>query len=52
MHSKANAMMRAYIESQSADGGGGNGASAAADPLAGQTPAMGDEAAQTQWAGS
>ena len=50
MHSKANAMMRAYIESQSADGGGGNGA--AADPLASQTPAMGDQAAQAQWAGT
>src|SRR5919205_1963929 len=40
MHSKANALMRAYIESQTGDGGGGgNGASAASDPLASQTPA-------------
>jgi len=49
MHSKANAMMRAYIESQS--GGNGDGA-AAADPLASQTPSLGDEAAQAQWAGT
>ncbi len=52
MHSKANAIMRAYIESQSGDGGGGNGASAASDPLASQTPGMGDETAQAQWAGT
>jgi 4-oxalocrotonate tautomerase len=53
MHSKANALMRAYIESQTGDGGGGgNGASAASDPLASQTPAMGDESAQAQWAGT
>ena len=52
MHSKANALMRAYIESQTGDGGGGNGASASADPLASQTPAMGDESAQAQWAGT
>jgi 4-oxalocrotonate tautomerase len=52
MHSKANALMRAYIESQSGDGGGGNGAAAASDPRASQTPAMGDEQAQGQWAGT
>jgi 4-oxalocrotonate tautomerase len=52
MHSKANAMMKAYIESLSAgDGGGGNG-SAGADPLGDQTPSLGDEAAQAQWAGT
>jgi 4-oxalocrotonate tautomerase len=51
MHSKANALMRAYIESQTGDGGG-NGASASSDPLASQTPAMGDESAQAQWAGT
>ena len=49
MHAKANALMRAYIESQS--GGGGNGSEAAADPLASQTPSLGDEAAQAQWSG-
>jgi 4-oxalocrotonate tautomerase len=53
MHSKANAIMKAYIESQSAGDGaaGGNGSAADAEPLAGQTPDMGDEAAQAQWAG-
>jgi 4-oxalocrotonate tautomerase len=51
MHSKANALMKAYIESQ--PGGGGNGAAAAGgDPLGDQTPSLGDEAAQAQWAGS
>ncbi len=53
MHSKANAIMRAYIESQSAGDGAaaGNGSGEAADPLASQTPDMGDEVAQAQWAG-
>ncbi|MDQ3898855.1 MAG: tautomerase family protein [Actinomycetota bacterium] len=53
MHSKANALMRAYIESQTGDGGGNGSAdpAAAADPLASQTPSLGDEAAQAQWAG-
>ncbi len=52
MHSKANEIMRAYIESQSAgDGAAGNGSAEPADPLASQTPDMGDEAAQAQWAG-
>ena len=50
MHSKANAMMKAYIESQAADGGG-NGSGAVDDPLGSQTPASGDDAAQAQWAG-
>ena len=50
MHSKANAVMKAYIESQSA--GGGDGAAAAdGNPLADQTPSLGDEAAQAQWSG-
>jgi 4-oxalocrotonate tautomerase len=50
MHSKANAMMKAYIESQSA--GNGDGAAAAdVNPLSDQTPSLGDEAAQAQWAG-
>lgn len=48
MHSKANEIMKAYIESQSA----GDGAAAGdANPLANQTPSLGDEAAQAQWAG-
>ncbi|MEA2684918.1 MAG: 4-oxalocrotonate tautomerase [Actinomycetota bacterium] len=53
MHAKANAMMQAYVESLSTDGaGGGDGAAAAvADPLASQTPGLGDDAAQAQWAG-
>ena len=51
MHGKANAIMRAYIESQS--GGNGDGAAAAdVNPLANQTPSLGDERAQAQWAGS
>jgi 4-oxalocrotonate tautomerase len=49
MHANANAVMKAYVESQG--GGGGNGGSASADP----DPAGGsDEAsqsAQAQWAG-
>ena len=54
MHSNANAIMQAFVESQSsgaAGDGGGNGSAAAADPLGSQTPDMGDEAAQAQWAG-
>ncbi|MEA2932176.1 MAG: 4-oxalocrotonate tautomerase [Actinomycetota bacterium] len=55
MHAKANALMKAYVESTSTDGdggGGGNGSGSAepADPLASQTPGLGDEAAQSQWA--
>ena len=53
MHSKANAMMKAYIDSLAAgDGGGGNGSAEAGDPLGSQTPSLGDEAAQAQWAGT
>ena len=51
MHSKANAMMKAYIESLAGDGDGSASASAA-DPMASQTPSLGDEAAQAQWAGT
>jgi 4-oxalocrotonate tautomerase family enzyme len=52
MHSKANALMKAYIESQSTgDGAAGDGSAADANPLGSQTPDMGDEAAQAQWAG-
>ena len=50
MHSKANAMMKAYIESTAGDGDG-SASAGAADPLASQTPSLGDEAAQAQWAG-
>ena len=49
MHSKANTIMKAYIESLST--GGGNGSAQDGDPLGSQTPAMGDDVAQAQWAG-
>jgi 4-oxalocrotonate tautomerase len=49
MHANANAVMKAYVESQG--GGGGNGGTASADP----DPAGGSDdasqAAQAQWAG-
>ncbi len=60
MHSKANAIMKAYIESQSGgggdgDGGGGGDTTVNANPteadLGSQTPSLGDDAAQSQWAG-
>ena len=52
MHSKANAMMKAYIESQAGGDGAGDGAAAAdVNSLADQTPSLGDEAAQAQWSG-
>ncbi len=54
MHGRANEIMKAYIESQSGDGaadGAGDGSGQTADPLSAQTPDMGDEAAQAQWAG-
>ncbi len=52
MHSKANAIMRSYVESLSAaNGGGGGGGSEPTDPLGSQTPSLGDDAAQAQWAG-
>src|SRR5688500_20375264 len=47
MHANANAVMRAYVESQG--GGGGNGASADPDPAGGSDAAS--QAAQQQWAG-
>jgi len=48
MHANANAVMRAYVESQ---GGGGDAPSASADPdpAGGSDPAS--QAAQQQWAG-
>jgi 4-oxalocrotonate tautomerase len=48
MHANANAVMRAYVESQGG-GGGGNGASADPDPAGGSDAAS--QAAQQQWAG-
>jgi len=69
MHGNANAIMKSYIESQSAgdgdgdgdghgdgdgDGGdsesGGDGTPGSSD-LGSQTPSLGDDAAQSQWAG-
>ena len=50
MHANANAVMRAYVESQA--GGGGGGATSATsdpDPAGGSDPAS--QAAQQQWAG-
>lgn len=47
MHANANAVMRAYVESQGG-GGGGSGASDP-DPAGGSDPAS--QAAQQQWAG-
>jgi 4-oxalocrotonate tautomerase len=52
MHAKANAVMRAYVESQQAAGGGGGGGGSATsdpDPAGGSDPAS--QAAQQQWAG-
>ena len=51
MHANANAVMKAYVESQSGGGGGGGGASATSDPdpAGGSDPAS--QAAQQQWAG-
>jgi 4-oxalocrotonate tautomerase len=48
MHANANAVMRAYVESQGG-GGGGNGASSDPDPAGGSDAAS--QAAQQQWAG-
>jgi 4-oxalocrotonate tautomerase len=50
MHANANAMMRAYVESQQG-GGGGDGASSSSgpDPAGGSDAAS--QAAQQQWAG-
>ncbi|HJV09371.1 MAG TPA: tautomerase family protein [Acidimicrobiales bacterium] len=47
MHANANAVMRAYVESQGG-GGGGNGASSDPDPAGGSDPES--QAAQQQWA--
>jgi 4-oxalocrotonate tautomerase len=47
MHANANAVMKAYVESQG--GGGGNGASSDPDPAGGSDAAS--QAAQQQWAG-
>ena len=51
MHANANAVMRAYVESQQGGGGGGGGGTATADPdpAGGSDPAS--QAAQQQWAG-
>jgi 4-oxalocrotonate tautomerase len=51
MHANANAVMRAYVESQGGGGSGGGGATATADPdpAGGSDPAS--QAAQQQWAG-
>ncbi|HEX7277710.1 MAG TPA: tautomerase family protein [Acidimicrobiales bacterium] len=46
MHANANAVMRAYVESQ---GGGGDAASTDPDPAGGSDAAS--QAAQQQWAG-
>ena len=46
MHANANAVMRAYVESQ---GGGGNGATSDPDPAGGSDEAS--QSAQAQWAG-
>jgi|SRR4051794_2477479 4-oxalocrotonate tautomerase len=51
MHANANAVMRAYVESQSAGGGGGGGATTASsdpDPAGGSDEAS--QKAQRQWA--
>lgn len=48
MHANANAVMKAYVESQGG-GGGGNGASSDPDPAGGSDAAS--QAAQQQWAG-
>lgn len=50
MHSKANALMKAYIASVSDTGA--NGSAEAAGSVAGQTPALGDDKAQSQWEGT
>jgi 4-oxalocrotonate tautomerase len=50
MHANANAVMRAYVESQQGgDGGGGASATSDPDPAGGSDPAS--QAAQAQWAG-
>lgn len=48
MHANANAVMRAYVESQGG-GGGGNGASSDPDPAGGSDAES--QSAQAQWAG-
>src|SRR5688500_7433317 len=48
LHANANAVMKAYVESQGG-GGGGNGASSDPDPAGGSDAAS--QAAQQQWAG-
>ena len=49
MHANANAVMRAYVESQGGGGGGGTSATSDPDPAGGSDPAS--QAAQQQWAG-
>jgi len=50
MHANANAVMRAYVESQQGGGGSDGGAAPAdPDPAGGSDPAS--QAAQQQWAG-
>lgn len=50
MHANANAVMRAYVESQQGGGGdGGGSATSDPDPAGGGDPAS--QAAQRQWAG-
>jgi 4-oxalocrotonate tautomerase len=48
MHANANAVMRAYVESQGGGGGGGTSATSDPDPAGGSDPAS--QAAQQQWA--
>ena len=52
MHANANAVMRAYVESQQAGGGGGGGGASVTsdpDPAGGSDDAS--QSAQAQWAG-
>ncbi len=49
MHANANAVMRAYVESQGGGGGGDGAASSDPDPAGGSDAAS--QAAQQQWAG-
>jgi 4-oxalocrotonate tautomerase len=51
MHANANAVMRAYVESQGGGGGGGGGTSATSDPDPAGGSDAASQAAQQQWAG-
>ncbi len=50
MHANANAVMRAYVESQGG-GGGGDGAASSSDPDPAGGSDAASQAAQQQWAG-